>query len=191
MAISEDPVSRHREIAAGFSTVVEGVRDWDAPAPVEGWVARDVVEHLVTWIHGFLAAGGVDLPPVPLDDPAGAWTEHAAALQALLETSGSTDFTHPFAGGGRLAEVVDRFYTSDVFMHTWDLARATGQDETLDADFAERLLTGMRPIEELLRTSGQYGPAQPVADDAPVHEQLMAFVGRDVIRNDSHDDQVG
>ena len=81
-----------------------------------------------------------------------------------------------------LADVVDRFYTADVFMHTWDLARATGQDETLDADFAGQLLAGMRPIEELLRSSGQYGPAMPVSADAPVHERLMAFVGRDVSR---------
>ena len=39
-------------------------------------------------------------------------------------------------GGGRavaqpLAQAVDRFYTSDVFMHTWDLARATKQDATM------------------------------------------------------------
>lgn len=190
MAFSESPVERHREIAAGFSARVEGVSDWDAPAPVEGWVARDVVEHLVTWIHGFLASGGVDLPPVPLDDPVRAWGSHVASMQALLATSGDADFTHPYVGSGSLADIVDRFYTSDVFMHTWDLARATGQDETLDADFAAQLLAGMRPIEEMLRSSGQYGPAMPVAEDAPVHEQLMAFVGRDVIRAGGNSDQL-
>ena len=189
MAFSENPVERHREIAAGFSARVEGAPDWDAPAPVEGWAARDVVEHLVTWIRGFLADGGVDLPPVPLDDPARAWASHVAMMQALLETSGTADFTHRHAGSGRLADIVDRFYTSDVFMHTWDLARATGQDETLDPDFAGQLLTGMQPIEDLLRNSGQYGPAMPVAPDAPVYERLMAFVGRDVIRAGGTSDQ--
>ena len=29
------------------------------------------------------------------------------------------------------------------------------------------MLEGMRPIEQLLRNSGQYGPAVPVPDDAP------------------------
>ena len=28
--------------------------------------------------------------------------------------------------------MVDQFFTSDVLFHTWDLARATGQDDTLD-----------------------------------------------------------
>ena len=53
---------------------------------------------------------------------------------------------------------VDRFYTTDVFMHTWDLARATGQDDTLDPTLCAELFEGMQPIDELLRTSGQYGP---------------------------------
>ena len=42
-------------------------------------------------------------------------------------------------------------------MHTWDLARATGQDETLDAEFSATLLAGMEPMDEILRASGQYG----------------------------------
>jgi hypothetical protein len=37
----------------------------------------------------------------------------------------------------------------------------------------------MRPIEQVLRDSGQYGPAVPVPDDAPVVDRLMGFVGRD------------
>ena len=34
-------------------------------------------------------------------------------------------------------------------MHTWDLARATGQDDRLDPDFCAQLLAGMEPIEEM------------------------------------------
>ena len=64
-------------------------------------------------------------------------------------------------------------------MHSWDLARATGQQPRLDEDFARQMLAGMQPIEAMLRDSGQYGPAVPVADDAPVVDRLMGFVGRD------------
>jgi hypothetical protein len=41
------------------------------------------------------------------------------------------------------------------------------------------MLAGMQPIEGLLRDSGQYGPAVPVPDDAPVVDRLMGFIGRD------------
>ena len=50
------------------------------------------------------------------------------------------------------------FFTGDVFMHTWDLARATGQPEQLDEGMAAEMLAGMEPIDEMLRQSGQYGP---------------------------------
>ena len=74
---------------------------------------------------------------------------------------------------------IDRFYTTDVFLHTWDLARATGQDEQLDAKACAELLEGMGPIEEVLRSSGQYGPAVPVSADADVQTKLIGFIGRD------------
>ena len=58
----------HRVIAGDFTERVRGVRPeaWDDPAPCEGWVARDVVRHLVEWFPAFLKAGaGVDLPQGP------------------------------------------------------------------------------------------------------------------------------
>ena len=55
------------------------------------------------------------------------------------------------------AETIDSFYTADVFMHTWDLARATGQDDRLDPEFCAALLGGMEPMEEIIRSRGD-GP---------------------------------
>jgi hypothetical protein len=37
----------------------------------------------------------------------------------------------------------------------------------------------MKPMEQLLRDSGQFGVAVPVADDASPQDKLMAFIGRD------------
>ncbi len=181
MALPDAPAARHDVVAGEFSRLVSGTTDWSAPAPVEGWTARDVVDHLVTWFPGFLAAGGVELPagPSAADDPAGAWQHHCDAVHALLTQHGGEDFTHPHVGTHPLGQAVDRFYTSDVFMHTWDLARATGQETRLDEDFAGELLAGMAQMEEVLRSSGQYGAAVPVAADAPVVDRLMGFVGRD------------
>ncbi len=177
------PTERHAAVAGVFSARVDGVRDWDAPAPVDGWVARDVVAHLVEWLPAFLAAGGIELPsdgPTVTEDPAGAWHTHVAAVQGLLDGPGSDrEFTHPQVGTHHLGAAVDQFYTSDVFLHTWDLARATGQDDTLDEETCAAMLAGMEPWDEILRSSGQYGPRVPVPDDAPVQDRLIAFIGRD------------
>ena len=57
------------------------------------------------------------------------------------------------------AAAVDQLGTSDLVMHQWDLARATGGDERLDPDEVHQLLVGMEPLDEILRASGHYGPA--------------------------------
>jgi uncharacterized protein (TIGR03086 family) len=181
MALPETPAGRHAVVAGDFGRLVAHTPDWSAPSPVDGWTARDVVSHLVDWFPGFLAAGGVTLPAGPpvAQDPQAAWQHQADAVQALVEQRGEESFTHPYAGTHRLADAVDRFYTADVFMHSWDLARAGGQDPALDEDQAATMLAGMQPIESVLRDSGQYGPAVPVPDDAPAVDRLMGFVGRD------------
>ena len=40
------PAERHRRIAGTFTDRVRAAGRWDAPAPVAGWTARDVVRHL-------------------------------------------------------------------------------------------------------------------------------------------------
>lgn len=184
MPLPTDPAGRHRAIAGTFTERAEAVPDWDAPAPVEGWTARDVVRHLVEWFPPFLEAGaGVVLPAGPSvdDDPVGAWTAHADAVQAVLddpETEGRTLENRHF-GSVPLGPGIDQFYTADVFMHTWDLARASGQPDRLDEELAGQMFDGMQAHDEALRSSGQYGPRVPVPDGADNTDKLMGFIGRD------------
>ncbi|HYF72162.1 MAG TPA: TIGR03086 family metal-binding protein [Nocardioides sp.] len=173
----------HREIAAGFTARVRGTADWDAAAPVAGWTARDVVRHLVTWSREFLASRGLaELPPVPSvdDDPVGAWAGHTEGMQALLESPAAGEVVDdPHLGTQSLGELIAQIYLGDVFLHTWDLARATGQDERLDPDRCAAMLAGMEPIEDVMRGSGHYGPRVEVPPDADVQTRLIGFIGRD------------
>lgn len=184
MPLPTDPAGRHRAIADTFTERVAGVSDWDAPAPVEGWAARDVVRHLVEWFPAFLKGGaGITLPAIPSvdDDPVGAWTAHAASVQALLDDPETETkvLSNPHTGDVPLPQAVDQFYTADVFMHTWDLSRATGQLDRLDAEFANQLFGGMEQYDEMLRSSGQYGPRVPVPETADITDKLVGFIGRD------------
>ena len=184
MTLPDHPADRHRVVAGVFSDRVRGTHDWDAQAPVDGWTARDVVRHLTGWFPGFLAAGaGVELARGPSveTDPVSAWEVHAAAVQALLDDPGTSDrvLSDRHIGEVPLDLAVDRFYTADVFMHTWDLARATGQDDRLDPGFCGELLSGMEPMEDVIRASGQYGERIPVPPDADVQARLLGFIGRD------------
>jgi uncharacterized protein (TIGR03086 family) len=180
-----DAADEHRAIAGVFTERVRGVAPsaWDNPAPCDGWVARDVVRHLVEWFPAFLRAGtGLELPKGPGvdDDPVAAWAVHNNGVQALLDDPATRTrmLADPRLGDLPLDKAVDMFYTADVFMHTWDLARATGQDERLDPGKCAQLLEGMLPMDSALRTSGHYGPRVDVAEDADVQTRLIAFIGR-------------
>lgn len=175
-----------RRIAADFTTKVDGVGPdgWDAEAPCDGWVARDVVRHLVEWVPWWLGEGtdhsitvttGVD------DDPAAAWAELRDQLQAILdrpEAEQERFESQMFGGAMPLGVAAERFVTGDVLVHTWDLATATGQDTTIDADFAAGMYEGMLPMDAMLRQSGHFGPRVDVADDADPVTKLIAFTGR-------------
>lgn len=177
--------TRFSRVAAAFTARVEGVPDggWERPSPCEGWAARDVVRHLVEWVPAFLATGtGSELPagPSPDDDPAGAWAHLRDHVQRLLDdpTSAASSFSHPMAGSHRLDDAIARFVLGDVLVHTWDLARATGQDERLDADEVRAMLQGIEPMGDALSKSGHYGVPVPVAGDADEQARLLACTGR-------------
>ena len=160
------------------------VGTWDRPSPVPDWTARDVVGHLVTWFPGFLAGGaGVTLPQGPgvEEDPVAAWRVMSDGVQAVLDDPASAEkvLSNPYIGEVAVPTAISRFFTADVFMHTWDLARATGQDEWLDPERCAVMLEGMAPLDELLRSSGQYGPKVEVDEDADVQTRMLAFIGRD------------
>lgn len=172
-------------MAAAFTATVAGVADeqWESPAPPDGWVARDVVAHLIEWFPAFLRnSTGLELPDGPnvQMDPVGAWNAQTAAVQALLDDPVTAEAEYDFGplGTQRLGDAISMVYIGDVFLHRWDLARATGQDETLDPERCARMLAGMEPMDEVMRRSGHYGPRVAVAADADVQTRLLAFIGR-------------
>ncbi|MFC6360447.1 maleylpyruvate isomerase family mycothiol-dependent enzyme [Luteococcus peritonei] len=175
---------QHRTLAASFAAKLEKVTDWSAPAPVAGWTARDVVGHLVDWSRSLLGgAEGVTLAPVPsvAGDPVETWRKHSEQMQTILDNPKSLDLELENEHFGRQPwlEAFETFYVPDIFMHTWDLARASGQESGLDQLTCAQMLEGMQAREEMIRSSGQFGEQQPVAADASSEDKLMAFIGRD------------
>jgi uncharacterized protein (TIGR03086 family) len=185
LVVFDSEQERFRRVAGRFTEVVAAVPDdaWSNPAPCEGWVARDVVRHLVEWVPSFFSRAGVALPvPTPVDDdPATAWSELRAALQSKLDdpvVAGSEVDIDP-VGRHTVAAAIDMFVTADIVVHTWDLAKAAGLDATVDREMAERLVGEMQAMADVLVASGHYKPAVPVPDDAGIEDKLVAATGRD------------
>jgi uncharacterized protein (TIGR03086 family) len=175
---------RYRRVAGQFTQRVRAVPEgaWENPAPCDGWVARDVVGHLVDWLPDFFfGRWGLTRPqgPTVAEDPLAAWLAVDATIQAALDdpaVAGRVVATR--VGELSFAEQFDMIGTGDVLFHTWDLARAAGLDETLDPDEVHRFVSGMEPLDEMLRASGQFGPRVPVPDGADEQTRLIGFLGR-------------
>jgi uncharacterized protein (TIGR03086 family) len=180
----DEIVERYTRIIGQFNERVRAVPAdaWDNESPCAGWTARDVVGHLVEWIPGFFEQQGVEFPAAPsvADDPVAAWTAVDAALTAALtdpELAARTVET-PFSTQS-LAESIDMIVVGDVFTHTWDLARATGQDDSLDPDQLQRMIAGIGSMpEEVMRADGMFGPRIDVPDDSDDQTTFLAYVGR-------------
>jgi uncharacterized protein (TIGR03086 family) len=185
--------ARFEKVAAAFTERAEAVRSdaWERPAPCEGWVARDVVRHLVDWLPGpgfLLGTFGVETGPIPSveKDPAAAWAVVRDAIRRALDDPAIATRVEDCGPPERLSleAAVDMTCTPDVLIHTWDLARATGLDEQLDPDEVHHLLTRVEAmpsdIDEAMRNSGHYGPRVAVPVGADEQTRLLAFMGREV-----------
>jgi uncharacterized protein (TIGR03086 family) len=176
-----ETADRYRKVAASFTERVEKVPAdaWDNPTPCEGWVARDIVRHIADTVNFFLGGRDAGNAPSADDDPVGAWKAARDTIQNGLEdpATASMEVESPM-GKTTFEELVGIFGVGDVVVHTWDLARATGQDDTLDPSEVSRLFAFMQPMDEMMRQGDAFGPKVEVPDDADEQTKLIAFTGR-------------
>lgn len=186
---------RYRRRADAFESKVAavGAGQWSNPSPCAAWDARDVVRHIVS-MHGVMLRP-VDRSPSPApsvdDDPLAALKAARADVEALLDDAelADTECDTP-AGRMTVARQIDEVVSDDLVLHGWDLARATGQDDTMDPQDVERLWSSTTAIPaeimEKYRTPGAFGPgievfgpAVEVAESAPLQDRLLGLIGRD------------
>jgi uncharacterized protein (TIGR03086 family) len=174
---------RYRRLSDAFAATIAHVPPdrWGDPSPCTDWTARDVVRHIVDTQGMFLGFVGEQMPPIPSvdDDPAAAWDAARAVIQGELDDPerAGAEFDGHF-GRTRFDTAVDRFLGSDLVVHRWDLARATGQDEHIDPTDAQRLLDAGAAFGDALRQPGVCGPAVEVPPDADLQTRVVAFYGR-------------
>jgi uncharacterized protein (TIGR03086 family) len=164
---AERDLDMHRRALAGFRRVVETPdARWDAPSPCTEWDARAVVEHVIGF-HEVLVLRPLEIRAHrPKGDPVARWDATERALLEALPV---------------LTEDMQRLLpalTTDVLVHTWDLARAIGADETLDAELVERAHDQAAQHPDRFLASGMYAAPIDVSAPATRQEQMLAQFGR-------------
>lgn len=112
-------------------------------------------------------------------DPLGAWHEAREATEELLADPERAGLEYEgYFGRTTLRETVDGFVCFDLLVHGWDIARATGQAETLPAHEVERVRSDATRLGDGLRAEGVCGPEVSVPADASAQDRLLGFLGR-------------
>jgi uncharacterized protein (TIGR03086 family) len=171
--------------------LVAAVRDeqWSGPTPCAEWNVRALLGHLVggnvmfaRLIRGDAASPEEARPTDPLGgDPLSAYRASAEELLAACRLPGALErvITVPF--GTVPGAVAVHLRLVETLVHGWDLARATGQAVEYPDDLVQREMEfTLGALGNIPPERSPFAPPQPVSDDAPVIDRLVARLGRSV-----------
>jgi uncharacterized protein (TIGR03086 family) len=173
--------------ATGQVIAAVGDAQWAGPTPCTDWVVRDLVRHVVAGNNGFATA--VDGKPRPAIDEAApadadlprAYRDSGAALIEAFSQPGALERMVTIPIGLVPGVVALHLRVTEVLVHGWDVATATWQPAEFPDDIAEAELAFTRgQLAHIPPGRTPFAPPQPVADDAPAIQRLVACLGRDV-----------
>jgi uncharacterized protein (TIGR03086 family) len=184
----EDVQAYHARAVEAFGARVREVGDrWDAPTPCSDWDVRALVNHLVNenvWTPPMFEGRTIAEVGDAFDgdllgaDPVGAWEASAAPAVTAVSGEGAMGRTVHLSFG----DFDGRFYAWQLFfdflIHSWDLSRAIGAEERMDADLVDAALTWFADMEALYRQGGAIAGRPEIPEDADPQTRLLAMTGR-------------
>jgi uncharacterized protein (TIGR03086 family) len=167
-----------------------GTEQWHEATPCAEWDVRALVHHLLYeqhWVSPLL--DGLTIEQVGnrfeddlMGDDVSEWprlvgssiedAHTAVARPAVLERT-----VHLSYGDAPAEEYVMQL-TADLAIHGWDLARATGQDDTLDGNVVRGLLPWTEANVDMWADMGLFAPRIEVDQDASEDVRVLALMGR-------------
>ena len=178
--MADDTVARHKRACDAFAAVADQVQRWDAQSPCTEWDARGVVEHVIGF-HEMLVLRPLGVKADrPKDDAPARWKATQTAIIDAISRPGALDEQVDMGGGNMVdLENLVQTLTTDVLVHSWDLAKAGGVDPKLDEELCNLGYERASKSREQFAKSDMFGGEVPVPDDAPVCSKLLGIMGRD------------
>ncbi len=176
--MNQQHIDLWKQTAAAWEQRLDAIGDqWEAQTPCDEWCVRDLVQH-AQGVQQQVAGGLLGLQ---LEDGA-EWSALRDGIAGALEDPSILDGELPDGPFGPMPKAAMLgIATSDLLIHTWDLSRAIGADETLPPAPVSAAYMGLQRIpEEGLRGSGRFGAAVEAASEADEQAQMLGFAGRQV-----------
>jgi hypothetical protein len=127
------------------------------------------LEHVIGFHDVLLLRPLAAKPTRPKDDPIARWRLSEDALSSALSRPGVLTAERQGLLG---------YLTTEVLVHTWDLAKATGVGVTLDSRLCQI------GVEQATRNRNEFSSDMfdapiPVSEDGALQDQLVGLFGRD------------
>jgi uncharacterized protein (TIGR03086 family) len=177
-----DSLAAHQRAQDTFAHLLANVTSdqLSLPTPCPVWDVSALIDHVIAGNQRVVERAGGQVAPLPADRG----VAHRVSAQAAQETfaqPGALTRAYELPIGELPGTVFIELRTSDLLVHAWDLARATGQATDLDPELADYVLAFSKQMMSHpgLRGDGRpYAEAQPCDDKRPAADRVAAFLGR-------------
>ncbi len=162
----------------------------DAPTPCPDYDVRDLLFHVLGLSQAFRAAADKNLgdatnapPSVVGSDLPDTWRDeiprHLTALADAWRKPEAWEGMTQAGGVDLPADVAAMVALNELTMHGWDIARSTGQDFAVPDELLQVSYDLLHPGTDQSERDPIFGPVVPVAEDAPLLDQVIGLGGRD------------
>lgn len=185
-----DLAQLHRQALVATRNVFAGIRpdQWHLSTPCTEWDVRQLASHVIAenWWATELANGATIADvgdrfdgDVLGTDALSAYDDAAAAAAEVFEREGAMSAPCAVSYGPVPGSMYCGHRFIDVFVHGWDLAKATGQPTDLDPVLVAACLEIVRPQAAIFATSGVFGDrGLSTVDETDPQRELLTMLGR-------------
>ena len=189
MAQGPNPIEIYEQTLAQYRPILAAIKDEQhkSSTPCTDWTVEALINHSLAtqrFAQAVLSKSGAD-PSVMADVNHPLPAEGAlAALESIasqvLTTLKSMNFEEtvetPFGDmpGGQFIMVP----ITDMIIHTWDVAKATGQNTVFDSGLAEVGFNVITQVAANGRERGAFGPEVTVPATASFQDRMLGVSGR-------------
>jgi len=179
----------HARALASTRRYVAGIGSdqWHVPTPCADYDLRALVTHIVSgnfWVAPLVEGKTIEEVGDVYDgdvlgaDALGAYDASAQQAGAAFNAPGAMETSVAVSYGPVPGAVYAGHRLIDVLIHGWDVAKATGQDATLDPELVAACREVVEPQAGLLKGSGMFGSDVDVPPGADAQVELLAVLGR-------------
>ena len=161
------------------------VADLDRPSACAGWNIRKLLAHLVggnlrfAQALGGQAADWDSRDEEPITSPLAEFDESAAAMTAAAEAVDDPKRLVRLPAGEPPASFAVAVHATDMLIHGWDVATATGQDPALDPTLCLAATAVMERYPPSFWGPGQFFAERIPTDSRDPQERLLSLAGRE------------